>query len=210
MYVRHSARIPIWVITTLLLLSIAGCKSQENSEEIDIEALEQRLEQGDLLFRRGTGVVGHIVTSIDNRGNYSHVGIAVIKEGAWHVVHAVPHEPEFDGDIDRVKCERLESFVGRYRNGIVGHYRVETDPKHRAVAAENALRLSTMLIPFDHDYNLEDSTAFYCTELVEYLYQLSDISLSEGRRTNVSFPSLSGEYIMPSDLTESTVLKPIY
>ncbi len=207
---RHSRHISLSIIISAVVLVFVGCTRSNHCTSIDVEALEQRLEQGDLVFRRGTGVVGHIVTSVDSRGEYSHVGIAVIKDGAWCVVHAVPHEPEFEGDIDRVKCEPLRSFVGRYKEGAVGHYRVMTDKRHREIAAENALRLSSRNIPFDHDYNLEDSTAFYCTELVEYLYLLSDISLSQGRRTEVGFPTLAGVYIMPSDLTESELLKPIY
>jgi hypothetical protein len=205
-----SARIIHLVVTSLVTLLIAGCSGSSQRTNSNVATLEERLEPGDLIFRRGTGVVGHIVTSVDNSGEYSHVGIAVLKDEEWCVVHAVPHEPDFEGDIDRVKCEALESFVGRYRDGVVGHYRVCAEPELRARVADNALRLSSMNIPFDHDYNLEDSTAFYCTELVEYLYLQYGISLSEGRRTEVNFPSLSGRYIMPSDITESTKLRPIY
>ena len=207
---KSPTRIPLYVIIPLLVLSIAGCTGRDIATGIDVATLEQRLVEGDLVFRRGTGVVGHIVTSVDRLGNYSHVGIAVKRDGEWCVVHAVPHEPDFEGDIDRVKCERLESFVKRYKEGAMGHYRVLVEDSARKVAANNALRLSSLRIPFDHDYNLEDSTAFYCTELVEYLYLLSGISLSGGRRTEVSFPSLAGNYIMPSDLTESELLEPIY
>jgi hypothetical protein len=205
-----TARIIPLVVTSLATLLIAGCSGSSQRTNSDVATLEERLEPGDLIFRRGTGVVGHIVTSVDNSGEYSHVGIAVLKDEEWCVVHAVPHEPDFEGDIDRVKCEALESFVGRYQDGAVGHYRVCAGPELRARVADNALRLSSMNIPFDHDYNLEDSTAFYCTELVEYLYLQYGISLSEGRRTEVNFPSLSGRYIMPSDITESTKLRPIY
>ena len=198
------------IVITLLTLFVAGCQGGGAEQSLVLSNLTKELQEGDLVFRRGTGVVGRIVTSVDINGQYSHVGVAVLRDSAWYVVHAVPHEPDFEGDIDRVKCEALESFVGRYRDGAVGHYRVCAEPELRARVADNALRLSSMNIPFDHDYNLEDSTAFYCTELVEYLYLQYGISLSEGRRTEVNFPSLLGRYIMPSDITESTKLRPIY
>lgn len=204
---RH---ISLSIIISAVTLLILGCTRSKHCTTIDVEALEQRLEQGDLVFRRGTGVVGHIVTSVDNRGEYSHVGIAVSKEGAWHIVHAVPYEPEFDGDYDRVKCESLEAFVAHYPKAAIGHYRVVADKANRTKAADNALRISNEGRRFDHEYNLEDSTEFYCTEFVEYLYSLSGLWLSEGRRTVVNFPSLSGEYIMPSDITESELVIPIY
>ena len=114
-----SARIIPLVVTSLVTLLIAGCSGSSQRTNSDVATLEERLEPGDLIFRRGTGVVGHIVTSVDNSGEYSHVGIAVLKDKEWCVVHAVPHEPDFEGDIDRVKCEALESFVGRYRDGAV-------------------------------------------------------------------------------------------
>lgn len=194
----------------LMLLLTVGCAGSKSNSSIDLSALVTTLEEGDLLFRRGTGVVGHIVTSVDNRGEYSHIGIVVLKDSSWQVVHAVPHEHDFKGDIDRVKIESVEQFLGRYPDASFGHYRVKIGKDSIAIAVRNALRLSALRIPFDHDYDLSDTTALYCTEFVEYIYSLAGIEISEGRRTEVSFPSLSGHYIMPSDITESDYVEPIY
>lgn len=198
------------IIFLLALLVFAGCSGCSSTSTTDFSALVTKLEEGDLLFRKGTGVVGHIVTSVDNRGDYSHVGIVVRKDGAWQVVHAVPHEPDFKGDIDRVKIESVERFLGRYPEASFGHYRVKIASDSVAIAVANALRLSEQRVPFDHDYDLSDTSSLYCTEFVEYIYSLAGIALSEGRRTELFFPSLSGNYIMPSDLTESAYLEPIY
>ena len=198
------------IIFLLALLVFAGCSGCSSTSTTDFSALVTKLEEGDLLFRKGTGVVGHIVTSVDNRGDYSHVGIVVRKDSAWKVVHAVPHEPDFKGDIDRVKIESVERFLGRYPEASFGHYRVKIASDSVAIAVANALRLSEQRVPFDHDYDLSDTSSLYCTEFVEYIYSLAGIALSEGRRTELFFPSLSGNYIMPSDLTESAYLEPIY
>jgi hypothetical protein len=198
------------IIFLLALLVLAGCSGCSSTSTTDFSALVTKLEEGDLLFRKGTGVVGHIVTSVDNRGDYSHVGIVVRNDCAWQVVHAVPHEPDFKGDIDRVKIESVERFLGRYPEASFGHYRVKIGSDSVAIAVANALRLSEQLVPFDHDYDLSDTSSLYCTEFVEYIYSLAGIELSEGRRTELFFPSLSGNYIMPSDLTESAYLEPIY
>lgn len=198
------------IIFLVALLVFAGCSGCSSTSTTDFSALVTKLEEGDLLFRKGTGVVGHIVTSVDNRGDYSHVGIVVRKDSAWQVVHAVPHEPDFKGDIDRVKIESVERFLGRYPEASFGHYRVKIGSDSIAIAVANALRLSEQRVPFDHDYDLSDTSSLYCTEFVEYIYSLAGIALSEGRRTELFFPSLSGNYIMPSDLTESAYLEPIY
>ena len=193
----------------IVCLAMIGC-GKGNYVSADYSTLINKLEVGDLLFRKGTGVVGHIVTSVDNTGEFSHVGIVVNSNNEWQVIHAVPHEPDFKGDFDRVKIESVDKFLGRYPDATIGHFRTTLEHEQIAIAVTNAKRLCAMSVPFDHDYDLSDTTRLYCTEFVEYVYSLAGISLSEGRRTEVNFPSLSGNYIMPSDLTESTYLIPIY
>lgn len=198
------------IVITLVILASIGCKSSSVDQALLLETLNEKIEEGDLVFRRGTGVVGRIVTSVDTRGQFSHVGVAVIKDGVWHIIHAVPHEPDFEGDVDRVKCEPLASFVGRYESGAVGIYRVNISEEGREIAIQNAWRLSRENRAFDHEYDTDDTTKLYCTELVEHIYKLAGVSLSGGRRTRLSFPTLSGEYIMPSDMTDSELLTLIY
>ena len=151
-----------------------------------------------------------MVTALDREGLFSHVGIVAGDSTEWRVVHAVPYEPEFKGDFDRVKCEPIAGFLGRYPEADFGLYRpqIELQALHRIV--RHALRLSRKQVPFDHDYNTQDTTRLYCTELIEYLFGLEGYTLSEGRRTEVNFTGLSGAYIFPSDLTQSTLLTPIY
>lgn len=207
---RVELRFPRLIFVGLLILALSGCSGSDSTSAVDFPALISRLEEGDLLFRRGTGVVGRVVTSVDDRGDYSHVGIVVWHDSLWQVVHAVPHEHDYDGDFDRVKIESVERFLGRYPEAKFGHYRVAIGRDSIARAVSNALRLSVLRVPFDHDYDLDDTTRLYCTEFVEYVYSFAGVELSEGRRTDVNFPSMSGLYIMPSDLTESSLLTPIY
>ncbi len=197
------------LLLLLLLLLEYGCNTNDK-RAVDLRALEERLEAGDLIFRCGTGFAGRVVTSLDDEGLYSHVGIVVGDRDAWQIVHSVPYEPAFEGDFDRVKCEPLTYFVGRYPTAEVGHFRpkVAKEPLQRIV--QHALRLSQKQVAFDHDYDLSDTTRLYCTEMIDYLFGLEGYSISEGRRTEVSFPSLAGSYIFPSDLTKSTLLTPIY
>lgn len=195
--------------STLLLL-LCGCSAPKRITRVEIEKVMAHLEVGDLLFRQGTGVVGQMVTSVDDQGLYSHVGVVVRRDSSWWVVHAVPHEPDFEGDIDRVKCERAEEFLGRYPDGKFGLYRPQITPEQRVRAAKHALRLSERRVPFDHLYNLSDSSHLYCTELVEYVYGLEGYSVSQGRRSEINLPSFGDGYLLPSDLTKNSSLKPIF
>lgn len=200
----------IIALCPLFFIALVGCSDAKRGSAVDFDLLQQELREGDLLFRRGMGVLGHVVTATDSDGQFSHVGIAVKIDDSWYVVHAVPAERDFEGDIDRVKCEPIESFFDQMRAGNGAVYRVSLAPEQIEVAINNALRLSAEQRPFDHDYNLDDTTELYCTELIEYVFGQGGVSISEGRRTHVNFPSMTGDYIMPSDLTKNSKLNPIY
>ena len=68
------------------------------------------LHTGDVVFRRGSGLTSRTVIALDEKGEYSHVGIVVDSAGVKMVVHAVPDEPDFEGDPDRVKMDTPEQF----------------------------------------------------------------------------------------------------
>ena len=51
-----------------------------------------------------------MVLAADREGTYSHTGILKKKDGQWYVIHAVPGEPDFKDDPDRVKMETVEVF----------------------------------------------------------------------------------------------------
>lgn len=200
-------------IITLWLVAVAalgGCSGARSGSKADFELLQRELREGDLLFRRGMGVLGRAVTATDHDGRFSYVGIAVKVDGAWHVIHAVPDEREFEGDFDRVKCEPVELFFDQMRAGNGAVYRVNVAPEQIDVAVAHARRLSAERRKFDHDYDLSDTTEMYCTELVEFVFAQSGESISEGRLTHVNFPSMTGDYIMPSDLTKNSKLNQIY
>ena len=180
---------------TLFILWVSFvCPSCHNLGKTDSQTLPTELfSDGDLAFRRGTGFMSRIVVAADKNGTYSHVGILKKMQGEWHVIHAVPGEPEFKGDPDRVKIVRWGK-----------------DSLPAARAAQTALLMAQRGILFDHDYNLSDSSQMYCTELIEFAYRKEGIDLSEGRITHMDLPVVRGTYLLPSDLLLNKHLKTIY
>lgn len=199
-----------WLLRGLLLLAV-GC-GPAAGPGIDTERLEAHLREGDLLFRRGIGAAGRTVAALDRAGLYSHTGIAVRSDSGWMVVHAVPSEPDFEGDIDRVKCEPVGRFYSEFRAAAGCIMRLRHDPDTAAAyrAAREALRLSRLRVPFDHDYAWNDTTRLYCTQLVAYVYSLASVDLVDGRRTRCTLPGLAGDYVFPSDVAQSPLLTLIY
>ena len=172
---------------------------------------EESLLEGDIVFRRGSSFISHIVSTTDRNGVYSHIGIVVKHDGKCKIVHAVPDEYDFEGDVDRIKMDDVETFFkeGRAVEGAV--MRVDIDSLKRIAISERAIGLYKKNIPFDHDYDLSDTTKMYCSELVLFLYKrIAGIDLAEGRRSIVKMPVFAGTYIYPSDIEKYSKAMIIY
>lgn len=165
------------------------------------------LRDGDLALRQGTGLDSEAVLRLDSvGGQYSHIGIVVSDNGKWKVVHAVPGESR-DG-IDRVKIEPIDTFFlsTRAAHGAVMRLRGCS-----AVAAREAAQSAARLVgvPFDYNYNWQDTTRLYCTQLIAVAYSSAGIDLLSG------VPRLSGRntkniIVFPGDIASNDSLTTIF
>lgn len=193
------------------LLALCLCVSCKNTRAKSQRIMPvEILADGDLVFRRGTGLLSQVVTSASKDGVYSHIGILKKIDNEWFVIHAVPDEPDFEGDPDRVKMDSLSRFFAADRavRGMIA--RVTDDSLVASKAAAIARKMAREKVLFDHDYDLTDTSRMYCSELVEFAYQKTGICLSEGRRTQIDVPAMGGTYLMPDDIACNKRLKIIY
>lgn len=196
-------------ILVLTLLSLCfSCREKEEKAELPLPA--ESFSEGDIVFRRGTGLTSRIVLEADAEGKYSHVGILKRVADDWWVIHAVPGEPEYDGDTDRVKFEPLSSFFASDRAVTGAIMRLTEDLPTARKAATCALQIAQRGTLFDHQYDLKDTTKMYCTELVDFVYRKAGLDLSEGRLSSIRIPGLGGNYLLPSDLSGNKQLKLIF
>ena len=194
-------RLPVILILFLMLVSCA-----ERTESILPPGTE--LRPGDVVFRQGVSPESYAVILSDREGIYSHIGIVADSAGCPVIVHAVPGEPDFDGDPDRIKMDAPDKFFMRSRAEIGEVMRIP-DPEKAAIAAENALRLYKNKILFDHDYDDSDSTKMYCTELVIYAYKCAGVNLAHGEKTSFKMPLLSATCWFPSAVHSSPLLESV-
>lgn len=198
------------LIGVLLLSMLLTCCSMEKKNESPPSFPDKMWQDGDIVFRRGGGVVSRVVLIADNEGVYSHIGIVVKEDGKWQIVHAVPGEPDFKGDPDRVKMEDISCFFDPEKASRGAVMRVDEDSIVRKRAADRAKRLFRAHTLFDHSYNRTDSTQMYCTELIDFVYRNEGIDLTEGRISRINVPGVSGDYLLPSDIQQSKYLNLIY
>jgi len=191
------------------LVLMSGCKKEERTT-LPTDFPFEALREGDLVFRRGTGIVSQAVIAADKGGSYSHIGILMLKDSTWNVIHAVPGEPDYKGDPDRIKMEELTIFFSRERAKTGAVMRLSIDSTLCHQAACHAARLYQAGILFDHQYNLNDTSQMYCTELIDYVYRKQGIDLPEGRISRINVPGMNGDYILPSDIQQSNLLCMLY
>lgn len=194
--------------TILVALLLYGCGENAVRKENEPIAVDTAcMRDGDLLFRMGLEGASRVVTTVGG-GEFSHVGLAWRKDGHWMVIHAVPNEAP-PGEEDRIRCEPIDTFFAPRKASRGAWRQVDCADSVAARVARMAYEKYREKILFDHDYDLWDTTRFYCTELVWYLYCKQDIDLAEERRHQLVIPGKTSSFLFPEDLWVSRRLKPV-
>lgn len=195
-------------LPTIMLLLLCAC-SGKNEIRSTIQPDNIKIQTGDILLRCGYGLTSRMVLYADKGSGYSHVGIAVDSAGKLMVVHAVPGEPDFEGDEDRIKLEPIEKYYGNDRacGGQILRYK---DSLVANQAAKYALDTYLRNVLFDHNYDDTDTTEMYCCELIEYAYKKAGVSIVGKGSHNFNLPGLNiSHVILPSDFLKSANLRTI-
>lgn len=196
-------------VAILFLVAIyCGCGKGNYKAMKSILPVNVTLQDGDVIFRKGTGMARRVVTTADNDGIYSHVGIVVRKGDALMVVHAVPDEHDFDGDVDRVKLDSLGRFYSESyasRGEIMRH----SDSIAASMAARKALEVYERGTLFDNDYDDEDTSRLCCTELIKFVYASTGHPLDDVNKHTMKVLNITTNCSFPSDLQGSKYLRTI-
>jgi len=192
-----------FVLIFVVAVSVSCKQKQERSFE------NIAFQEGDLLFRKGTGLRSRAVLHSDTGGIYSHTGIVVQKDSVFQVVHITPGEREDNEREDKIKIETISDFWKSNKASHGAVYRLK-DNVWGGAAAQHALRLLQKGILFDHDYQLDDTTKMYCTELVWYVYAQAGKDISFEKRSVLNVPLYAGTYIFPSNIYSNSDFVLVY
>lgn len=171
---------------------ISSCTKAEQTlpPEPTIMPAQCQLEPGDVVFRQGQGLESQVVLLAQGGGGmYSHCGIVVDSAGVMMIVHAVPDEPDFKGDVNRVKMDSPERFYMCSRASR-GEVMRGTDSLAARTAATQAMYYYRRHTLFNDDYNDADTTRLYCTQLVIQAYAHAGVSLPVGQSHRYAVPGV--------------------
>ena len=196
-------------LQTFVIVCILTACSKKDEKAHCIMPAGTTLEEGDIVLRKGTGLTSRAVRIADGGSDFSHCGIIVDSCGRKMVVHAVPDEPDFEGDVDRVKMERPEDFFSTIRasKGCVLRSQDRETAEKSARLAYGIYKRGTL---FDDDYNDSDTTKMYCSQLVAHVYQKCGIDITNGIRHDAILPGVKFSHVIyPSDFLRCRRLKRI-
>jgi hypothetical protein len=121
------------------------------------------LKNGDFILRRGSGMVSDMIAKVLNEEyDISHCGLVVERPDGFWVVHSVSNNVS---DQDGMQAHRLADFVQQSNPGsiVVTRFITEDDNAGLSRRAVDHLRRK---VPFDHKFDLADTTSIYCSELL--------------------------------------------
>lgn len=178
----------------ILLVAISAVQCHTREVSVSIPSAEEFCS-GDLAFRLGRTLESDAIAATADEGfDYSHVGVIIGRGDSIRVIHIEPER----GASERIKCESLEEFFHHSRSikGCIARLKT-ISPTQKQAIENKCVSLLSADIRFDHDYSLQDSSAMYCTELVNALYSHIGITLTHRRH---KVPLIDEGVILPSDM----------
>ena len=199
----------IRVFAAMVTLGILACRAENDAPVVVVNTVTMAhsiLANGDVVFRRTDGLLGDIVLGSDSASEYTHVGIIQVSGRGVFVVHATPAEDA--AHLGGVVVDSFDKFVGDAGVSRVAVYRLRSgDLRVAQQAVAWAIIQAQKRIPFDGKFDLSDSTAMYCTELVWRGFRSAGVSLTEPAATQFRIPLIPDTLILVSDIVSSPLLE---
>jgi hypothetical protein len=177
-----------------LVLSIYNLSENEYS----------RIQAGDIILRLGYGTVSESISKILNEEyKISHCGIIVPCDSCrnnYKVIHSVSSSLS---PIDGVQDDCLDIFIKNSQPNsilITRYKNLDSNDKNKLISWANYYLKQG--IPFDHSFDVNDSSSFYCTELLLHIFSNANIYLPNKYLENKNMDRLKFKYFWDSNYFE--------
>lgn len=179
------------IITVVAVVVSHPLNQQQSSQNINIDEIIPLLNDGDIICRMGDRIWSQFFRDLSpTERRFSHLGIVRIRDDEITVIHS---EPLQDGDdvVTEVPLEKFLSFAlsaGVFRlHDLEGH-----------LVSDTAMEFIGR--PFDWQFNMEDDSKLYCTELLYVVLKKIDPSIE----LNTVWMKELRRYIIPLDVCSQT------
>lgn len=129
-----------------------------------------KLQEGDLILRRGYGLLSTLIMKMmDEHYQVTHLGVLIKEHGQFYVIHSLSSSVS---EVDGIQKQRLDSFVNNSYPSTLLISRLKNITPQQISRVKDRLRYYLQQqVPFDHYFDAQDTTAYYCSELVWKIYE---------------------------------------
>lgn len=123
---------------------------------------KSQIKDGDIILRHGYGTISDIIAKTLNESyDISHCAVLTKDSENINVIHTVSQTLS---DFDGLQQQSLLRFISDSKKNsiIIVRYKGEKNSE----LAKRAKYYLKLKIPFDHDFDINDTTKFYCNEFV--------------------------------------------
>jgi len=130
-----------------------------------LPAEDSLIHDGDIILRYGYGIISDIIVEqLGETYSLSHCGI-VCKNDSFIVIHSVSSSLY---PIDGVQYQTMKDFVkdSKKNSIIVVRFKSPDKMKDASSISKRAYYYLNKKVPFDHKFDITDSSKIYCSELI--------------------------------------------
>lgn len=155
------------LISFKLFLLIYEHRSQQEQFFCNYRLSKQEKElikDGDIILRHGYGLVSDVIAEqLAPHIGVSHCAIVCKDSNHLGIIHSVSRSlSPFDG----VQYQEFDSFIFDSKMNSVIVVRYKSPKGNNTGISQRAKEYFKNRVEFDHDFDINDSTKFYCTELL--------------------------------------------
>jgi hypothetical protein len=151
-----------------LFLYIYNYRSEKEQSSSDYHLTKDEIaliHDGDFVLRHGYGFVSDlIVQRLGEVYDISHCAIACKDSNGITIIHSVSQSlSPYDG----VQSQDMETFIrdSKKNSVVIVRYKPKKSGMDNSRISRRARQYLEKRIPFDHAFDINDSTEFYCQEL---------------------------------------------
>jgi len=120
-------------------------------------------KDGDIILRRGFGGISNLIYQyFSENSGVTHCGILNKKNQEWHVINC-----ESNGEHEGMQLTPLNRFLKESHPNSIIVVRLNENEETVALFLNSANTYLEKQIAFDYKFDNNDSSEFYCTELIE-------------------------------------------
>ncbi len=166
-------KISLFIVSTLVLITLFLFAYEYKSEQEQLhnkyrlsKAEMDSLQDGDIILRQGFGIVSESISkTLSEEYRISHCAIVRRPNpDSIVIIHSVSSSLS---DVDGVQTCEINKFIQESQpNTVIVVRFISNDGKSNSAISERANYYLHQQIPFDSDFDVKDSTKFFCTELI--------------------------------------------